>query len=228
MKTIDADLSLRENVRLLGELLGKTIKAQHGQKLFELVENIRQLSKQVQNGEEDSRKELIKVLNDLNDEQMMGVVRAFSHFLNLANIAEDHHRIRRRRWHQKENIANPQKGSLEWVFNKFKKNNIPNDIILKAVDDLNIELVLTAHPTEVTRRTLMHKFEYIAKSLDKLDDCNITPYQKERNLAKLYEEITSIWQTEKTKKIPIILFNSKFWAGLLDWFKESLLKEKND
>src|SRR6186997_4120 len=141
---------------MLGELLGETLRRQEGQATYDTVVRVRALSKKARGGSDADFARLTKILEQMAVEEALPVARAFSHFLNLANIAEQHHRVRRRRDYQREN-AKAQPGSCEEVFARLRAAGIPADRLYEAVASLRIELVLTAHPTEVMRRTLLQK-----------------------------------------------------------------------
>ncbi len=158
--------ALREDVRLLGELLGETLRRHEGQAIFDLVERVRALAKKARGGSDVDFATLTRVLEQMPVDEALPVARAFSHFLNLANIAEQHHRIRRRRDYQRDKTAPPQIGSCDETFGRLIAAGIAPDRLHDAISRLRIELVFTAHPTEVTRRTLMQKFKRIADLLD--------------------------------------------------------------
>lgn len=108
----DAHAPLRDDVRLLGRMLGDALRHQTGQDVFDKVERIRVLGKQARDGVGGARAELIQLLSSLQDEELLPVARAFTQFLNLANIAEQYHRVRRRRAHQWRADEPPQPGSV--------------------------------------------------------------------------------------------------------------------
>jgi len=192
--------ALKLDVTLLGNILGQTISEQVGPEVLTKVEKIRQLSKKINFGDIKSISGFIEVLKNLNNDEIIHVVRAFSHFLNLANIADNNHRLRRARWHQLNQTGGPQIGSIEWALLKFKQENIVSDKLISAINNLKIDLVLTAHPTEVTRRTLMQKYDHISDSLYKLDLFDITNAEKKSLNQSLKREITEIWQTDEIRR----------------------------
>src|SRR5919108_2247861 len=152
--TIDPHQPLRDDVRLLGEVLGDVLCAQEGEGFFRTVERVRALAKSARAGRDEDFGRLADELSALPLDDALKVARAFTHFLNLANIAEQHHRIRRRREYQRDPLADPQRGSCEDSFARLTAGGIPASRLYSAVSSLRIELVLTAHPTEVARRTL--------------------------------------------------------------------------
>lgn len=196
----DPHAPLREDVRLLGRLLGETLREQEGQAFYERVEQIRLLAKQARDGDSTARQELKKVLSCLSDNELLPVSRAFTQFLNLANIAEQYHRVRRRRAHQWKVDEAPQPGSVRELLARMVSKNIAPDAIYTAVNDLDIELVLTAHPTEVSRRTLIQKYDEIAVSLEHLDNHDITPIERNHELAALRRHIIAAWRTDEIRQ----------------------------
>ncbi|MEQ8800723.1 MAG: phosphoenolpyruvate carboxylase, partial [Haliea sp.] len=145
---------LRSNVSFLGRLLGDTISAANGADFLELVEKIRRLSKSARAGEEQGSEgsahdELLAVLRNLDNAQLVPVARAFSQFLNLANIADQHHTVSR----QMEPLFSASR-NLTGNFTALLEEGVTAGAIAAAVDQLSIEQVLTAHPTEIMRLTL--------------------------------------------------------------------------
>lgn len=196
----DPHAPLRDDVRLLGGLLGDTLRQQVGQALFDKVELIRKLAKQARDGDVNAGKELNHVLESLTDDDLSPVARAFTQFLNLANIAEQYHRVRRRRaWQYVEDKA-PQQGSTNELFPRLAAKGISAEELWQSAQDLDIELVLTAHPTEISRRTLIQKYDDIADSLETLDVMKLTPFEREQQLAKLKRDIIAAWHTDEIRQ----------------------------
>jgi phosphoenolpyruvate carboxylase len=184
---------LRDDIHLLGDLLGETLRAQEGTALFEMVERVRALAK---SGRLD---ELTELLASQPTESALPVARAFAHFLNLANIAEQHHRIRRRRDYQRDPKSKPQPGSCDEVFGRMRADGIDADVLFDAVTSLRIELVLTAHPTEVVRRTLLQKYRRIADLLAYRDHVDLTMPERRETDEALRREITAAWETDEVR-----------------------------
>ena len=192
------DAPLRNNIRQLGRLLGEVLREQGGDELFWTVESIRTLSKDARAGQASARSALEQRLAELDDALIMPVARAFSHFLNLANIAEQHHRIRRSREYRRATDSKPQRGSLDAAFPELVKKIYP-ERLYEAVCNLRIGLVLTAHPTEVMRRTLLQKHYRIAKLLDQQDRPDLAPDEIEEIEEALKREITAAWFTDEIR-----------------------------
>ena len=165
----DPHAPLRDDVRLLGDILGEVIRAQEGEDVFLLVERVRAASKSARAGKAEDGQALMRLLAELPLEQAHHVARAFSHFLALANIAESHHRIRRRRAYFATPHSAPQRASLDESFQRLLSKGVVPAELWHNVTGQQVELVLTAHPTEVQRRTLLHKYWEIARVLAEQD-----------------------------------------------------------
>jgi phosphoenolpyruvate carboxylase len=133
-------------------------------------------------------------------EDAVPVARAFAHFLNLANVAEQHHRIRRRRAYQRDPAARPQPASIEEALPRLVAAGVAPDELHRAVCALGIELVFTAHPTEIMRRTLQHKYRRIAEALAERDRPDLTVREREALTDRLRLEITAAWETEEVRR----------------------------
>ncbi|ONG41095.1 phosphoenolpyruvate carboxylase [Alkanindiges hydrocarboniclasticus] len=186
-------------MRLLGNLLGDTLKQQVGQALFEKVEQIRHLAKQTRDGNEQAKIQLDQVLSNLSEQELLPVARAFTQFLNFANIAEQYHRVRRRRDWQSREDAPAQAGSLQELIPRLLAANCTPDQLWQAALDLNVELVLTAHPTEISRRTLIQKYDDITECLQILDQQRLTMQEKQAVLERLKRQIIAAWHTDEIR-----------------------------
>jgi phosphoenolpyruvate carboxylase len=193
------DQPLRDDVHLLGDLLGETLRAQEGVELFEMVERVRALAKSGRAGNAADFDRLAELLASQPTDAALPVARAFAHFLNLANIAEQHHRVRRRREYQRDPDAPPQPGSCEEVFGRLRADGLSADTLFEAVMSLRIELVLTAHPTEVVRRTLLQKYRCIAELLAERDRTDRTIPEERETVDALRREITAAWETDEVR-----------------------------
>ncbi len=180
---------LRSNVNFLGHLLGDTIAQANGAPFLELVEKIRGLSKSARTGGEDAaHAELLEVLRSLDNEQLVPVARAFSQFLNLANIAEQHHTVSRRM----DPLFSASRNLTE-SFGALQEEGVSSSAIVAAVEALRIDLVLTAHPTEIMRRTLIHKQTEIGRCLSQLELSGLTQREQDQLHTRLRELIAQIW-----------------------------------
>ena len=193
------DAPLREDVRLLGNLLGETLKLHAGQDLLNQIEQIRALSKGARDGQVEAEKQLEQLFLSLEDAEILPLTRAFTHFLNFANIAEQYHVVRRRRQSEFDDTAESP-NPLVPLFEKFKQQEISADTLYQQICELKIELVLTAHPTEVSRRTLIQKYDGINNALSKFDQQKLTPRERQAVLADLKQLISSAWQTDEIRQ----------------------------
>lgn len=191
--------ALRDDVRLLGNLLGETLRQQEGDTLFETVERVRALAKHARLGTAADFDALERVLRELPLDHALAVARAFAHFLALANIAEQHHRLRRRREYQRDPDAPPQRASFADSFARLLASGVTPETLHEQVRALRIELVLTAHPTEVTRRTLRQQARRIAALLERKDHPDLTPGELADVLDALRREVTAAWKTNEAR-----------------------------
>ena len=198
--THDSLHALRDDVRLLGTLLGETLRRQEGEPLFAAVERVRSLAKEARREGSADFGALEQVLQALPLDQALTVARAFAQFLALANIAEQHHRQRRRREYQRDRAAQPQRASFEDSFARLLAAGVTPGALHEHVDALEIELVLTAHPTEVRRRTLRQQARRIASQLERMDRPDLTPAERDGALDALRREITAAWKTAEARQ----------------------------
>lgn len=195
----DPHAPLRDDIRMLGVYLGETLKAHAETGIFETVEKVRNLAKSARSGHDEAFAELTQCLGSLAPAQALQIARAFSHFLNLANIAEQHHRVRRRRDYARDAALPPQKGSSEETFARLINSGMSPERLHEAVTGLRVNLVLTAHPTEISRRTLLQKFNTIALALDEYDRTDLLPREKNSIEETLRREIVGAWLTDEIR-----------------------------
>ena len=195
--TRDPHKPLRDDVSMLGELLGDTLRARGTPELYATVERIRRIAKEARQ-QGHALPPLEQPLKALPLDLAVPVARAFSHFLTLANIAEQHHRVRRRRDYRRES-QRPQEGSFADVFARLLAAGVSKDTLHDTVSRLRIELVLTAHPTAITRRTLAAAHVRIAKALDRQDRPDLTPDERSEVDRDLRREVLAMWGTEDVR-----------------------------
>src|SRR5258706_15370864 len=146
-----------------------TLRALEGESMLQTVERVRALAKGARAGATTDFETLATELSQMPVDAALPVARAFTHFLNLANIAEQHHRIRRRRAHRRDPDSPPQRGSCEEAFARLIAGGVTPSRLHAAVGALRIKLVLTAHPTEGSPRTRVGKYNRIAARLEARD-----------------------------------------------------------
>ncbi|SHF76714.1 Phosphoenolpyruvate carboxylase, type 1 [Microbulbifer donghaiensis] len=196
----DQNAPLREDVRLLGEELGAVLREQAGEQLFDTVETIRQAAVESRGQGEMQVGRLRELLDPLDDDTLLEVARAFSQFLNLANIAEQRHRERLHRNHQRYPGDPDTDRGLQQVLAELEKADVGQEKIRSVLEGLSVELVLTAHPTEVTRRTLIRKYDQVADLLTTLDRADLTEEEGQRLRRHLHELILSAWSTDEIRR----------------------------
>ena len=186
---------LRDDVRRLGQLLGEVLQTQAGTAFFQQIERVRQWSQRAVQGDAEAHAQLSGFLRESDALTLRDVARAFGHFLNLANIAEQYHPIRLRRTGQVSTAADGMRELLRLALAR----GISRADILAAVDRLDVELVLTAHPTEVTRRTLMQKQDEIAQILAHLHEAQLTVGERRCEWERLRRRVVAAWETDEIR-----------------------------
>jgi len=205
----DLDERLREDVRLLGRLLGKVLQEQSGERGYALVENIRQTAVRFRRarGEEAGavRSELSALLDGLSPRESVDVVRAFSYFSHLANLAEDRHLKRQRRAHQVE-ARPPADGNVARALQRAAERGIAPGALVEWFSQALISPVLTAHPTEVKRKSILDCEREISRALEERDRDGVLASEREEIDAHLYSLILTLWQTAmlRTARLRVI------------------------
>jgi phosphoenolpyruvate carboxylase len=198
----EIDRPLRRDVRWLGRLLGEVLIELEGEELFALEERIRKLAISRRRGPREQRSHaewaLFQSLGGLSPTQAEPVIRAFSLYFRLVNLAEQNHRIRRARVHASR--AAPQRGSLAAVLVAMKAAGVSAERAREAIGSLEVTLTLTAHPSEATRRTLLEKLYHIAQILEHRDRCDLTPSEKDAATRDVRDQIATLWQTDEVRR----------------------------
>jgi phosphoenolpyruvate carboxylase len=215
------DAPLRRDVRLLGETLGSVLVEQGGRSLLADEERVRQLSQRARaSGSAAARARLADAVAALPLERQAEILRAFSLYFQLVNLAEQHHRLRRRR--QYEHEQRTPRESLADAFAQLEGAGVGKRRLAAAGSRISLELVLTAHPTEATRRTVLAAQARLDRLLDELDDPALPRSRREAVEASLAEEVTALWQTDEVRsRRPRVV--DEIRHGL--WFFEQSLLE---
>jgi phosphoenolpyruvate carboxylase len=218
-----ADSPLRDDIRLLGRLLGDTVREQEGAASFELVENVRQSSIAFRRDEDiEARRELERILDSLSREQTMIVARAFSYFSHLANLAEDLHSSRRKR---QSDLAGepPPEGSLARSLDRLAQAGIGPDALAAFFRDALIAPVLTAHPTEVQRKSVRDLEMKIERFLQARYRERLTPQELGANDESIRRAVLALWQTRmlRLEKLDVL---DEVTNGL-SFFEQTFLPE---
>ena len=192
---VDKEQPLIDDIRLLGRILGDVIREQEGQAAFDLIEQIRQHSVAFRRHDDQSAdKALKKLLKGLSGDQTVSVIRAFTYFSHLANLAEDRHHIRRRAVH--EQAGDVQEGSLAMTLQRLKQAGLTPAQVLETLAHSHISPVLTAHPTEVQRKSILDAERAIAHLLAERDNpAAALPREQAEIEAQLRARVTQLWQT---------------------------------
>jgi phosphoenolpyruvate carboxylase len=195
MNQDDKDLQLREDIRHLGRILGDTVRHQHGDEIFNIIEEIRQSSIRFgRDGEAAAKQNLETMLNGLTNDQTTKVIRAFSYFSHLSNIAEDQHHIRRTRAHLIAG-SSPKEGSLAYTIKLLAERGITSSQLMTFFQTALVGPVLTAHPTEVQRKSILNCQMAIGRLLDERDRIQLTPEESLANEEALNCAVLTLWQT---------------------------------
>jgi phosphoenolpyruvate carboxylase len=198
---LDRDQPLREDIRLLGRLLGDTLREQEGEATFELIEQIRQLAIRFRrDGDEQARGELASVLDVLSPAASVAVIRAFTYFSQLANIAEDLDHNRRRRLHQLSGSP-AHEGSLALALARAGDAGHGAGAFAEFFRDALMSPVLTAHPTEVQRKSILDCQLHIGRLLTERDRQDLTPEELAANEEALRRQILTMWQTRILREL---------------------------
>ena len=207
---------LRENVRYLGNILGRVIKEQEGQKFFELVEKIRKLSKanKVNPNINQTNRKVVRAIKNLSPKNSYKITRAFTHFMNFMNLAEliDASRKLNEYENNKKKTSNSNLFIEEIFEDLFNNKSISETKIYNTAKNLKIGVVLTAHPTEVKRRTLIQKYHNIIEILEQRDLLKNFPSKLKILDKKLYDELTIIWNTDELKRFKPSPFDEARWG----------------
>jgi phosphoenolpyruvate carboxylase len=196
--SIDKDLPLKEDTRLLGRVLGDVLRAQTGDAGFARIEAIRQTAIRFRRAGPDdapqARAELTTLLNPLPIADVLNVVRAFSYFSHLANIAEDVHQNRRRRAHALAGSP-PQRGSIAHALERLAAAGIGGATLSRWFAEVLVCPVLTAHPTEVQRKSILDAEREIARLIVWRDRVALTPDETAQFDTALHRQVLELWQT---------------------------------
>jgi phosphoenolpyruvate carboxylase len=218
----DKDAPLKEDIRLLGRLLGDVLRNQEGEAVFDVVETIRQTAVRFRREDDpEAGAELTALLKKLTRDETNSVVRAFSYFSHLANIAEDQHHVRRRRAHQLAG-SKPQPSSVAYALARLKDAGVGRAQVGTFLRDALISPVLTAHPTEVQRKSILDAEHDIARLLAERD-LPLTPKEAARNLMLLQARVATLWQTRMLRYEKLTVADEI--ENALSYYRTTFLRE---
>ncbi|MCK0714392.1 phosphoenolpyruvate carboxylase [Chromohalobacter sarecensis] len=223
----DLHESLRDNVRILGDSLGRTIADDLGDGFVDKIETIRSLAKQGRQEDSEGRRELIEYLRALPEQDLLPVTRAFNQFLNFSNIAEQHYRARFRRVEDYKPGTQPDLGEL---FGRIRSAGHAPRKLIETLAAMRVELVLTAHPTEVIRRTLIRKYDSIDECLSTMEGATEREEIADRARGRLEELIGQAWHTDEIRherptpvdeaKWGFAVIENSLWQAVPDFHRE--------
>lgn len=230
----DKDQPLMEDIRLLGRILGDIIREQEGVAVYALIEQVRQLSVAFRRDHDhEADKALKKLLKGLSTDQTVSVIRAFTYFSHLANLAEDRHHIRRRAVHERS--GNTQEGSIEVALSRLRWAGITPDEIANTLAQAYVSPVLTAHPTEVQRQSILQAEHDIARLLVERDDIAaraqlfnsakdaLTPRELAANEALLRARVAQLWMTRLLRYSKLTVADEI--ENALSYYESTFLRE---
>lgn len=225
LHTLDTDKNepLRNDIRLLGRILGDTVREQEGDAVFTIVERVRQTAVRfARDNDPAARAELAALLDPLPRDTTQAVVRAFSYFLQLANIAEDEHHIRRRRAHDLAGSP-PREGSLIFALDSLAAAQVSPDTIADFFAHALVAPVLTAHPTEVQRQSLIRNHRDIARLLEQRERLQMTPEEEAENDWALSTAILTLWQSRMLRPVRLKVIDEV--KNGISYFNETFFTE---
>jgi phosphoenolpyruvate carboxylase len=207
VQALEEDARLRNDIRLLGRILGDTVRDQEGADVFDLVERIRQTSIRFHRDEDRlARRELESILDSMSISETVRIVRAFSYFSHLANIAEDQNNIRQMRARTGPGGA-PRASVLAQTLSHARAAGISAADLRKFFRDAQVSPVLTAHPTEVRRKSTMDREMEIAALLDRRERVQLTPEESEASDEQLRREVLTLWQTNLLRRTKLTVLD---------------------
>ena len=193
--------NLSATIHLLGDILGQTITMLESAGLLDTEEKIRKASKDRRSGDEAALKTLTSLVSDLKTDSARAVASAFTIFFDLVNLAEENDRVYAMRMEEKNLFPDAIPGSIGEAFSQIKKSGVRTREMASLIESLSIELVLTAHPTEAKRRTILSKHRHIAEILDNLYKSDISPILSGKYIDDLRREICALWLTDRNRTI---------------------------
>src|SRR5260221_4558714 len=217
------DARLRTDIRLLGRILGDTVRDQEGADVFDLVERIRQTSIRFHRDEDKlARQELEAILDSMSISQTLRIVRAFSYFSHLANIAEDKNNIRQMRARSTAGGA-PPPGTLAGTLAHARAAGLKAVDLRKFFGEALVSPVLTAHPTEVRRKSTIDREMEIAALLDRRERVQLTPQEIEADDEQLRREVLTLWKTNLLRRTKLTVLDEV--ANGLSFYDYTFLRE---
>ncbi len=193
--------TLHDDIGLLGGLLGEVIEAQEGTDAFALEESARTLGKALRSGDEAAGEQLAALVAGLSTAEAMVLVRAFTSYFRLVNLAEDNERVRRIRTREHNGFPAPRRGSLREAIGIIAARGTSAADLRELLGQAEIRLVLTAHPTEARRRTTVAKLARIFAGIRELDERDVEVAELTRTRARLASAIQELWSSDEIRAV---------------------------
>lgn len=218
LKQASSNQLLRRDVRFLANLLGDVLVHQGGKELLNTVDKIREMSKSMRaHYDPELYKEFKETINTLDPDNRHQVIRAFAIYFHLVNIAEQNHRVRRKRDYELTAWESIQPGSIESVVKDLKQRGTSLDEVQEILQGISLELVMTAHPTEATRKAVLDIHHRIAEGVMELDNPMLTHREREQLNERLSGEVLTLWQTDELRdRKPTVLDEVRYGMYFFD------------
>jgi phosphoenolpyruvate carboxylase len=217
-------MEISQFIHLLGDQLGRVISELESAEIFETEEEIRSEAKARRAGDEAAAKSLLKRVAAMTANDARAVAASFATYFDLVNLAEENYRLALLRQQERENAPNPVRESIEEAISILKKRGITHQQMSDLLETLSIELVLTAHPTESRRRTILSKLQRISNLLHQATQPDNLPREQEKLVTAMYAEITALWLSDRSRasklavtdevRTGLYFIDSVFWPTL--------------
>ena len=217
-------MDISSAIRLLGDILGEVITELESRELFETEERIRLAAKERRGGKADAAKQLEAEVEALSLDEARVVSAAFTTYFDLVNLAEEYSRVQQLREREMKQYPAPVGESVDDAIASLKQQGVTTAQMQTMLDGLSLELVLTAHPTESRRRTVVSKLQRLARLLDRLAEDQLTQRQREKTISGIRAEVVALWLTDRTRTVKLTVTDevrtglyfveSVFWSAL--------------
>ncbi|HWV35164.1 MAG TPA: phosphoenolpyruvate carboxylase [Thermomicrobiales bacterium] len=194
-----SERSLSDDIYLLAGVLGDVIQSLAGQDAFDLEEETRNLAKLLRRGDAAAGFQLEELVAGADTDELRMLIRAFTNYFQLINLAEDNERIRRVRRREQREPSRPRRGSIREAVLVLAERGITADVVQEMLDNAQVRLVLTAHPTEARRRTIIDKLARIFALIRDLDERHALPHEVQRTRARLAATIATLWSSNELR-----------------------------
>ena len=193
--------TISDDIYFLGDLLGEVITAQAGVDAFDLEESVRALAKAYRAGDPDAGAELSAAISGLSIDEAVLLIRAFTSYFQLINLSEDNERVRRIRRREAETFPAPRRGSIREAIELLRQRGMSGQDVAALLQRAQVRLVMTAHPTEARRRTILEKQARIFRTLRELDEQDLLPREIERVRDRLAATVAELWSSSEVRAV---------------------------